>query len=131
MVYLVLTIERERDRLNHRDFFRISAEPYNIYASGIYRLVRFRNKGLFTNTSQPSEPASFWMNRTDTTTIYYNYFQNTTEALMYLADQGWELITINNAIISTYGTTVQSEPYTKIRSTAVFYFKREIISPGY
>ena len=130
MVYLVLTIEGDYDRFNQRDFFRICAEPYNIYASEIYRLVRFNNKGILNINRQQNEDASFWMNRTDTTTIFFNYFQNTTEALLYLSGQGWELITVNNAISSTY-STFMSNPYTKIYSTPVFYFKKEIVSPGY
>jgi len=54
-----------------------------------------------------------------------NCFVNTTEALTFLTELKWELLSVSNEIYSTWDT-YSDHPYTKIGSTPVYYFKKMV-----
>ena len=117
--YLVLYILGHYDRKNQRDYFYINAEKGNPDAAEIYTLITwYTDKRL-------NEPATYYMDRTDSTTKYYNYFQNTTEALLFLGSRGWELVTVNNSVSADYGT-YSSQPYTTLKAIPTYYLKKVI-----
>jgi hypothetical protein len=115
--YLVIKIEQRYDTDN--TYYVIAAEAGNAAAKDIYRLVTYRPGKYSLN-----QPA-FYQVRTDTSTVFYNCFANTTEALSFLAERNWELVTVGSEISSGY-STYYSYPYTTISSTPVYYFKKNM-----
>ena len=91
----------------HESFYTINAESESPYASDIYSLIDFKKAKKQKVTS------NFYYQRNDTTSNYFNYFRNRTEALLFLSNKGWRLATIHNELNAGY-------------STMVYYLKKEI-----
>jgi hypothetical protein len=117
IIRMPFTYYRPTDNL----FCSIDIEPGNPYAKRIYDLITFK-----AGKNEVNEKANFFHLRNDTTTVYYNYFRNRTEALYYLSEQGWELITVGNDTKSTKQLESIGYPYTVIETYPVFYFKKAV-----
>ncbi|HYH14529.1 MAG TPA: hypothetical protein VD794_04890 [Flavisolibacter sp.] len=118
--YLVVQFNTGYDYSNSKDFFTISPEDKAFLEMN--KLVHYNPKSNKGNTSV------FFASKTDSTETMYNYFQSINEALLFLGEKGWELVSVNNTITSegeTRGRLFDSEvPYTKINAKPVFYFKK-------
>ena len=72
---------------------------------------------------------NFYSHRTDSSKALYNFFQNTTEAMQFLSEHGWELISVNNDITSVADYHVSHEltlPYTVLYTSPVYYFRKKV-----
>ena len=118
--YLVVRLNYDYDKENDKAFFTINAESGNPYANEVYGLRPYK---LDKKTINPG--GSFFSTKTNIDTALYNYFQNGTEALMFLAQKNWELLTVYNQITSDY-RLINDHPYTTISSYPVYYLKKEI-----
>ena len=118
--YLIVKLSYAYDKENDKAFFIINAESGNPYANEVYGLKPYK---LDRKTINPG--GSFFSSKTNTDTVLYNYFQNGTEALMFLGQKNWELIMVDNQITSDYKLE-NNYPYTTISSYPVYYFKKEI-----
>lgn len=118
--YLIVKIESDYDKMNDKDFCKISAQPGNPFANEVYGLVKY-----YTGKKALNTEASYFPDDSDTTKPFFNYFNNATEALLYLAQNKWELVSIFNQITSDYSRE-GDYPYTKVSSYPVYYFKKEI-----
>jgi len=118
--YLVVKLNYDFDKENDKVFYTINAEPGNPNANEVYGLRPYKLDKKTINRG-----GSFFSSTTNTDTAVYNYFQNGTEALMFLAQKNWELLTVCNQITSDY-SLLNNHPYTTISSYPVYYFKKEI-----
>jgi len=122
--YLVVRIPNVHDRRLDTVYSMINAENGNPHAQEIYGLKTFaRNKDVFWYTQ------NFYSHRTDSSKTFYNFFGNTTEALQFMADNGWELVSVNNDIHSSNDIYVSGNlnlPYTNIQASPVYYFRKVI-----
>src|SRR5215510_6873876 len=109
--YIILRMPLTYDRPTDNLFCSIDIEPGNPYAKSIYNLVAFKAGKNVVN-----QKASFFHMRNDTTTVYYNYFRNRTEALLFLSELGWELITVGDDTKSTKHLESIGYPYTVIET---------------
>ena len=100
-------------------YFVIEAEPGNKFAKEIYQLVTFKPGKYFLN-----QPA-FYQARNDTNTVFYNCFVNTTEALNFLSEQKWELLSVTSEVSSSW-SVYSGNPYTTVTSSPVYYFRKEL-----
>lgn len=97
VTYIIITIGGQYDYARSRDFLKITAETGSPNASEIYGLQEYRSAKKAVNTG-----ASFYAEKNDTTTVYFNYFSTATEIMQFLADHNWQLVTVNTEIGSTY-----------------------------
>src|SRR5262245_36783916 len=74
--YIVIKIDGLYDYERSRNFLKINAENGNPIASEIYGLREYRSAKKAINTG-----ASFYSEKSDTTSIYFNYFLTTTEIM--------------------------------------------------
>ena len=121
--YLLVRIIIDYDKNTAKNFCTINAEGGNEAAKKFYLLKKYNLKKNAVNTE-----AYFYYNHADTATNFYNFFTSPTEALNFIADNGWTLITIYTDIYSSYnnekngnGDTV---PVTTVGSIPVFCFKK-------
>ena len=115
--YLALSIRADWDRKNQKGCYRIFVDSGNPYAADVYKLVWF-----YVDKTQ-NQAASFLSSKSDTATVFYNYFPNITAALTYMADHGWELMTVNNAMHSDYST---HNAFSEINPIPVYIFKKKV-----
>lgn len=121
--YLIVRIQRQNEKGN--PYYNIDAEPFNNNALDIYNLVPFQ-KNFFV----PNKAISFYYNRPDTVTKYYNYFKSETEALDFMGSQNWQLVTVLSELSSGYktaGVEINGPPYTTISSRPVYYFRKKVV----
>ncbi len=123
--YLIVNINTKYDHPNSKYYALINAERANKYAAKIYSLKAYDGGKNAVNSG-----AVFFVGLTDSTQAIYNYFQNASEALQFLADDNWVLITVISEVNSSY----QNEngpnglvPITTVSSRPVYYFKKQII----
>jgi hypothetical protein len=111
LTYIIVRMEERRDIPNKKYYISINAEATNPHAQKIYDLIWYdgSKKGI-TNSGR------FYNAHSDTTTKVYNYFQNSTEALQFLVEDKWVLVTAFSEIVSS----------TPISSATVYVFKKEI-----
>jgi hypothetical protein len=126
--YLVVRMNEDQlDNLFKKKFVRIIADGGNQYAIDIYSLRLF----------DPSKKAingeyKYYDGKNDTVASagLYNYFENTTQALMFIAGKGWELISVVSEVSSSYkferDPAGQLTIIPTITSTPVYYFKKVI-----
>jgi hypothetical protein len=122
--YLVVRIDYRYDKPAEKPFFKITAETGNPFANEVYSLIEYNTDKKAINSG-----GTFFSNRTDTTKVFYNYFNNLTEALLFLSQNNWKLITIYNQITSSYNTErVKGDlfPYTTVSSYPVYFFEKNI-----
>ena len=125
VTYAIISIESNYDKANKRYWCNINAESIGKYSKEITNLVKYSTGKGAINTG-----ASFYFERNDTTSAYFNYFLSTIEIMQFLADNQWQLITINNEITSNYEDIKEGDehiPVTKIFSKPVYYFKKEVL----
>ena len=107
---------------NERNVFIINAESGCEAAKNIYSLKKYNFKKNAHN-----DGGSFYIDHNDTTNNFYNYFFSTTEALNFIAHNGFELISTYVEIFSGYDTqkgTTGDFPITTLSSGSVFCFKK-------
>ena len=123
--YAIVSIETNHDRPNKTYWCNILSESVEKYSKELKSLVRY---DLDKRRSQNG--ISFYHERNDTTTVYFNYFLSTTHAFQFLADHGWQLIDVDKKIVSGYENVQDGElklvPVTKLTSNTVYYFKKDI-----
>lgn len=123
--YAIINIEGLYDKPNKRYWCKINAEYTGKYSKEISSLVTYSLEKGITNTG-----ASFYFEKKDTSTVYFNYFLNTAEAMQFLADHQWKLVSVNNQVSSDYENVRDGEsklvPITKVSSRPVYYFKKEV-----
>lgn len=121
--YLIIRIKRLNDKAN--PYYTIDAEPFNNNALDIYELVPF-----VKNYFVPKKGISFYYNRPDTLTQYYNYFKSETEALDFMGSKQWQLVTVLSELSSDLSTSLigaTTTPYTSINSRPVYYFRKKVV----
>ena len=117
--YTYLIVRFEGHKAKGDSYYTIVAETGNKHASEVYGLVPFKAGNY--SIDQPA----FYQVRTDTTTVFYNCFQNTTEALNFLGERRWELVSVNNEISSGWYNS-SGGAVTTISSSPVYYFRKEL-----
>jgi len=122
--YLIVRIGVAYNYNNDR-FYTLNAEAGNPYADEVYRLLPYITKKDADHTK-----ASFY-DEYKNDFYYYNYFPNATEAILYLSEHGWQLVTVYNEIAS--GTrdiapagSLNYYPVTTVSSQPVYYFKKDL-----
>ena len=121
---MIVRIDYDYNKSSETPFYKIYAEQGNPFAKEVYALIPFKTDKKAINTD-----GAYFHERTDTSKIFYNYFKNVTEALLFLSENKWELVSIYNQITSDYKTErVRGDyyPYTTVSSYPVYYFKKEI-----
>lgn len=119
--YLVVTFNSWKDHNNDRRYFTIKPESKEV--SGMYKLSTYIPGSEKDNTS------AFFFSRTDSTQSIYNYFRSINEALLFLGENGWELVSVNNNISSESRTRwldKKDHIYTDVKSEPVYYFKKTV-----
>ncbi len=117
--YSYLLVRINPNKVKKDVYYTINAEPGNKYASELYELFPFK-----PGTYSLDQPA-FYQVRTDTSTIFYNCFLNTTEALNFLTERKWELVSVTTEISSGwYNSSGGAVP--TISSHPVYYFRKEL-----
>ena len=123
--YAIVSIETNYDRPNKTYWCNILSESVEKYSKEIKSLVKYN-----LDKRRSERGISFYHEKNDTTSVYYNYFLSTTEAFQFLADHGWQLIDVGQKIVSDYENVKDGEaklvPVTKLTSNAVYYFKKDI-----
>lgn len=124
--YAIVSVETNYDKTKKIYWCSMKAESGGKYSKEITSLVKYSSD---KNTSLPG--IAFYHEKKDSSLIYFNYFLSTTEALQFLADHGWQLVTVNNNFISDYENVKDGEgklvPVTKLTSIPVYFFKKEIV----
>jgi hypothetical protein len=118
--YLIVKIESDFDRTNLKSFYKINAERGNPFANEVYGLIQYYTGKKAVNTG-----ASYFPAASDTAQLFYNYFNNVTQAILYLSQNKWELVSVFNQVSSDKSTD-GGYPYTTFSSYPVYYFKKEI-----
>jgi hypothetical protein len=122
--YLVVSIPRTYNEGIDSFYSIIRAENGSLYASEVYSLKPFNSSQDFLGTME-----NFYSRRADTSKVFFNFFRNTTEAILFLSEHGWELVSVNNNIRSSTETSESSGlyiPYTTIEASPVYYFRKAI-----
>ena len=103
-------------------YYKINADTGSLYAKEIYNLIEYKKKG--TNGE-----AIYYSKDKNDAKPYYNYFSTKTEALQFLADNNWQLVTVSNEVYSDY-TYERFDgkllPVTRVLSRPIYYFKKGI-----
>jgi hypothetical protein len=124
--YLVVRIKLKNERMTDKGdaYYSINAEPFNNNALDIYQLVPF-HKNFFV----PNKAISFYYNRPDTVTKYYNYFKSESEALDFIGTKNWQLVTVLSEITSAETNSNVQAPgtYTSIKTQPVYYFRKKVV----
>lgn len=108
--YLVVTIHNRYDNVNEKTYYTIRAEE----GDSIIALISYSAK------QRTKKAASFYGSLTDTANTHFNYFASTSQALQYLDERGWQLLTIVSSI-SRYDGKIYNILYT----TPVYYLRKE------
>ena len=125
MSYLVVRLDVKTDHFHKKGFVCINAEQGNPAAADLYSLMPYDTE------RGPGTAFSFYSETPDTAVAYYNYFTNTTEALLFLSAKGWHLLSVNNEI-STSGEFMRAAngldlvPIASVSSRPIYYFKKEL-----
>lgn len=126
--YLLTRMEESTiDNLFKKKFVSINAENGNPYAKDVYSLKVFDVSKKDNNVA-----VGFYDNMKDSvpSVNLYNYFQNTTQTLLFLSGKGWELISVTQEISSSYSferdPTGKFSPVLAVTSKPVYYFKKTI-----
>jgi hypothetical protein len=117
--YSYLLVKITANKAKKDSYYTISAEPGNKDASEIYELIPF-TPGIYS-LNQPA----FYQVRNDTSTVFFNCFLNTTEALNFLSERKWELVSVTNEISSGWYNS-SGGPVTTISSNPVYYLRKEL-----
>jgi hypothetical protein len=120
--YLIITIIEKYDYNKEKYALTIQAESGANKEDIVYKLIPYNFKANAKNSN-----GNFYSNNSNDNDIY-NYFTTTTEILNFMGKNGWDLLTINNIINSTYTNEINGTggtvPITKIESTPRYYFTK-------
>ena len=122
--YLIVPIPRLYNQGIDSVYSIIEAERGNPYAREVYALLPFYSGQNVLGTME-----NFYSRRTDTSRLFFNFFENTTEAIQFLSENGWELFSVSNDIRSASDTHESGGlylPYTTIVASPVYYFRKAI-----
>jgi hypothetical protein len=122
--YIIVRLDYDYDEFHKNPFYKINAEQGNPFANDFYSLVKYDGS---KNALNPNE--SIYPSTKDSSQKVFNYFSNSTIALRFIAENGWQLMFINNDIGSSYDTYRSGGellPYSTVSSRPVFYFKKII-----
>ena len=108
--YLIITIHSRYDNVNEKGYYSIQAEE----GDSIIALINYSAK------QRTKKAVLFYGALTDTAKIYFNYFASTSQALQYLDERGWQVLTIISSI-SRYDGNIYNILYT----TPVYYLRKE------
>jgi hypothetical protein len=111
-LYLVVDIDSKYDRIKESGYYYIYSEANNPNAAFIDSLIDYDPK------LKTKQGGSIYALRSDTTHKFLNYFQNISEALQFLDEQGWQLFSINNEVRSI-GTD------NRVTSDTKYFLRRE------
>ena len=121
--YLLIRIQIEYDNSNKRSFYVINAEDGCDAAKNIfYSLKKYNYKKSAINND-----GIFYYNHSDTTEALYNYFLSTPEALNFIANNGFALVSIYTETFSGSDVAKSANgefPITTVSSRPVFCFKK-------
>jgi hypothetical protein len=124
VTYIIIRLDGLWDYTRNKNFIRINAEAGNPAASELYNLKEYISAKKAVNSG-----ASFYSEKNDTTSVYFNYFLTATEVMQFFADHSWELITVSNEITSSYDNIQSGDklvPVPRVFSRAVYYFRKEV-----
>jgi hypothetical protein len=107
--YLVATIHERKNIYSDKTYYEIEPE-----GGDTIPLVRY------TERKRAKAVAPFYDPQNDTATVYFNYFTSISQALRYLDDRGWQLMTV---ISSIQNYDRQSSMW--LSTSPVYYFKKE------
>ena len=120
-VFLAATISKQNyaPKASAEDvtYYTIDADKESPYATDIYSLADFTKKNAKAG-------ATFYYNRNDSITTYYNYFRNISEALLFLSNTGWDLYTVSSQVSSDYSSPIGIN--LNIKTSTVYYLKKEL-----
>jgi hypothetical protein len=122
--YLLVRIDYDYDDFHKKPFYKINAEQGNPFANEFYNLVKYDGSKTAIN---PNE--SIFPGHRDSSQKVFNYFANTTVALRFISENGWQLVFVNNDIVSSYDTHRSGDdlfPYSTVSSRPTLYFKKTI-----
>lgn len=121
--YLIIRIKIEKDFSLNRYGCSIIAEGGCDSAKSIYNLKDYNYRKNANNNDH-----SFYYNYIDTATSTYNFFNTPTEALNFMAKNGWTLAFIYSETSSGYERQEGSDsilyPVTTVADRPVYYFKK-------
>jgi hypothetical protein len=126
VTYIIIRVDGLWDYTRNKNFIKINAESGNPAASEIYNLKEYVSAKKAVNSG-----ASFYSEKNDTASVYFNYFLTATEIMQFLADHHWQLVTVNTEITSSYDNIQSGDklvPVTSVFSRPVYYFKKEVYS---
>ena len=124
VTYIIIRLDGLWDYTRNKNFIKINAEAGNPAASEIYNLKEYVSAKKAVNPG-----ASFYAEKNDTASVYFNYFLTATEIMQFLADHNWQLITVNTEITSSYDNIQSGDklvPVPRVFSRPVYYFKKEV-----
>lgn len=123
--YLVAKLESRTDWQNNRNYFFIKTDLQNVHALDVYKLKDYNPKAT-SNT----QTASFYFDKTANRLHgMYNYFTSESDALLFLGEHGWELVSVYNNLQSE-GNTLYDQVFTRINSEPVYYFRKQFEREG-
>jgi hypothetical protein len=125
ITYIIVRVPYTYDRHTDSLFCFIDAETGNPYANELYNLVNYK-----IGKNVKNQNATFYYERMDTSKLFYNFFRNRTEALLFLSENNWELVSVGDDINSkpiTESVGTNYFTHTLISNTPVFYLKKEIM----
>lgn len=118
--YLSVQITFERDNNIGNWYYSINSQDSSF----------IKMYGLREHNPKRDKTIAFFFDRKDSTQASYNCFRSVNEALLFLGEDGWELVSVNNDIQSEGGVNTRfldtDLPYTKVNAKPVFYFKRPL-----
>lgn len=121
--YLVVRFSVVYDNTMQRNFVEINAEAGCDTAFDIYELPKYNPKKNVVN-----DEAGFYYNKNFKPVKFYNYFLSVTEAINFLVNRGWVLVTVYSDTFSGYTNERDGQgnltPVTTITSAPVFLFKK-------
>lgn len=104
--YLVVQINFEYDNNIGNSYYSIQSQD-----SSFLKMYRLQE-----HNSKTDKAVAFFFDRKDSTQAPYNCFRSVNEALLFLGQDGWELVSVSNTDLA----------YTKMSTRPVFYFKRPL-----
>jgi hypothetical protein len=128
---LLVSISSAKDKYTRETYYKINADKGVPEASVIYNLkpvadlVEQSRKGYYLNREKVRED----MEKINTDSVVYNYFESESAALNFVVINGWQLQSRESTLTSSGGTTlnaVDGKPgtYTALSSTIKYIFVR-------
>jgi hypothetical protein len=119
-----LTVWYEKVKTGRFIYYIMNAERGNFPVPEVFELVIFRSE-----RDIDKQDVSFYHEQKDSAKTQFNYFGNPTAGLDYLAEKGWQLISVTNEISSGHKFVNEMGvfvPVTTISSRQLYYLKKEI-----